>query len=88
MGPHGTSHDSTSLHHTWKEGGGSLRLRAYSMALRARSDSLAPSHVSAEAARVRTRPLAPVTKSPGSRDSPASRAGPGAGRLAHSGLLI
>lgn len=58
------------------------------MALRARSDSLAPSHVSTAAPRVRTRPLAPVTKSPGSRDSPASRAGPGAVRLARGGLLI
>lgn len=68
--------------------GGSLGPRAYTMALRGRSDSLAPSHVSAAAPPVRTRPLAPVTKSAGSRDSRASRAGPGAARLARSGLLI
>lgn len=67
---------------------GLLGPRAYTMALRARSDSLAPSHVSAAAPRVRTRPLAPVTKSPGSRDLPASRAGPGAVRLAHGRFLI
>lgn len=68
--------------------GGSLGPRAYTMALRAHSNSLAPSHVSAVAPCVRTRPLAPVTKFPGSRDSRASRAGTGAARLARSGLLI
>lgn len=88
MGQHGEKHDGTSLHHTRREGGGSLGSRAYTMVLRSRSDSLAPCHVSAAAPRVRTRPLAPVTKSRSSTDSQALREGPGAARLARGGLPI
>jgi hypothetical protein len=56
--------------------GRSLRLQRF-----ARAETPLPCHVSTAAPRVRIRPLAPVTKSlGGSRDSRASRAGPGAVR--------